>query len=89
VTLAETSAVPLRFFHFVLLISIGTSAFAFQASQIGPQQMFQQGEAALNSGNLEEAERAFKAVLAFDPNSAGAYANLGVIYMRRKQWPPA
>ena len=28
-------------------------------------------------------------MLAFDPNSTGAYANLGVIYMRRKQWPPA
>ena len=28
-------------------------------------------------------------MLAQDPRAAGAYANLGVIYMRRKQWPQA
>ena len=36
-----------------------------------------------------EAERDFRQVLAADPNAAGAYANLGVIHMRRKQWPQA
>jgi len=54
-----------------------------------PQQLFQSGEAALKSGNLDEAERAFRAVLTINPQVAGAYANLGVIYMRRKQWPQA
>jgi tetratricopeptide (TPR) repeat protein len=54
-----------------------------------PQQLFQQGETALRDGDLNHAERAFRSVLALDPGSAGAYANLGVIYMRRKQWPQA
>ena len=35
------------------------------------------------------AERSFRGVLALDPQAAGAYANLGVISMRRKQWPQA
>jgi len=60
------------------------------ASQnVDPQQLFQRGEAALKSGNLDESEHAFRGVLAINPQVAGAYANLGVIYMRRKQWPQA
>src|ERR1700680_917235 len=54
-----------------------------------PQRLFQQGEAALKSGNLDESERAFRGVLAINPQVAGAYANLGVIYMRHKQWQHA
>ena len=51
--------------------------------------MFQRGEAALASGDLEKAEQAFNEVLAVDPRSAAAYANLGVIDMRRKRWASA
>jgi len=40
-------------------------------------------------GRLDEAERDFRQVLALDPQSGGAYANLGVVYMRRKQWTRA
>jgi tetratricopeptide (TPR) repeat protein len=54
-----------------------------------PQKAFAAGEAALRAGRLEEAERAFQQVLAINPGVAGAYANLGVIHMRRKQWPQA
>ncbi len=54
-----------------------------------PQKQFTAGEAALRENKLEEAERDFRAVLAVDPGVAGAYANLGVIHMRRKQWPQA
>src|SRR5580692_9041355 len=54
-----------------------------------PQQLFQLGEASLKSGDLDEAEHAFRGVIAINPQVAGAYANLGVIYMRRKQWQPA
>jgi tetratricopeptide (TPR) repeat protein len=50
------------------------------------QQLFEQGEAALRQGDLPAAEQAFRGVLARDPQVAGAYANLGVVYMRRKQW---
>jgi len=51
-----------------------------------PQQLFHQGETALKNNNLDLAERSFRGVLAQDPQAAGAYANLGVIAMRRKQW---
>src|ERR1700732_506105 len=54
-----------------------------------PAQLFQQGQDALNQGRLDEAERTFGAVLALNPQLAGAYANLGVVHMRRKQWARA
>ena len=53
------------------------------------QKEFQDGELALRNGDLARAEGHFRQVLALDPNSAGAYADLGVIYMRRKQWDRA
>jgi tetratricopeptide (TPR) repeat protein len=52
-------------------------------------QLFQAGQDALNQGRLDEAERDFRQVLALDPQLGGAYANLGVVYMRRKQWVKA
>ena len=64
-------------------------ASAASAENADPQKLFQQGEAALKRGNLDEAEHAFRAVLAINPQIAGAYANLGVTYMRRKQWTQA
>ena len=54
-----------------------------------PQKLFAAGEAELHAGKLDDAERDFRQVLAIDPGVAGAYANLGVIHMRRKQWPQA
>jgi tetratricopeptide (TPR) repeat protein len=54
-----------------------------------PARLFQQGQDALNRGRLDEAERDFHQVLALNPQLAGAYANLGVVYMRRKQWTKA
>ena len=54
-----------------------------------PQKLFEAGEAALRAGRLNDAEREFRQVVAINPGVAGAYANLGVIYMRRKQWPQA
>ena len=54
-----------------------------------PAKLFQAGQDALNRGRLDEAERDFQQVLAIDPQLGGAYANLGVVYMRRKQWDKA
>jgi tetratricopeptide (TPR) repeat protein len=51
--------------------------------------LFAEGEAALRAGDLERAAAAFNKVLAVDPGAAGAYANLGVIAMRRQQWGQA
>ena len=67
---------------------------AWQTPSIGvkstdPGQLFQHGQDALNRGQLDEAERDFRAVLAADPQSGAAYANLGVVAMRRKQWDEA
>lgn len=50
---------------------------------------FEQGQRALQSGDLDAAETAFRKVLAADPRSAAAYANLGVVAMRRKDWDRA
>jgi tetratricopeptide (TPR) repeat protein len=59
------------------------------AAASDPAQIFQAGQDALNNNQLDEAERDFRHVLDIDPNSGAAYANLGVVYMRRKQWTNA
>ncbi|HMC74029.1 MAG TPA: tetratricopeptide repeat protein, partial [Terriglobales bacterium] len=59
------------------------------AGQQSPQKLFIQGENALRAGELQRAEASFQQVIALDPQAAGAYANLGVIYMRRRQWNQA
>ena len=75
-------------------MSVQSTATAKKASGAAraardPQKLFEAGEAALHAGKLDDAERAFRQVLAINPGVAGAYANLGVIHMRRKQWPQA
>jgi tetratricopeptide (TPR) repeat protein len=64
--------------------SASTSAAKPQAALI-----FQHGQDALNHGRLDEAEHDFRQILALDPQAGAAYANLGVVYMRRKQWTKA
>lgn len=54
-----------------------------------PAALFQHGEQALRENRLGEAERDFRQVLQIDPKAGPAYANLGVVYMRRKQWAGA
>lgn len=65
---------------------------AASAANTVPEQakrIFQEGQAALNQGDLDRAEAAFRKVLQLDKNSAAARANLGVVEMRRKQWDRA
>jgi tetratricopeptide (TPR) repeat protein len=59
------------------------------AAKPQPALIFQHGQDALNHGRLSEAERDFRQILALDPQAGAAYANLGVVYMRRKQWNKA
>jgi len=59
------------------------------ANTASPALLFQRGQEALAHGQLDEAERDFRGVLAADPKAGGAYANLGVVYIRRKQWAKA
>ncbi|MGP0017545.1 MAG: tetratricopeptide repeat protein [Candidatus Sulfotelmatobacter sp.] len=54
-----------------------------------PAKLFQLGQDALAHGQLDDAERDFRQVLQLDPQSGAAYANLGVVSMRRKQWTKA
>ncbi len=54
-----------------------------------PAKVFQRGQDALAHSRLDDAERDFRQVLQLDPQAGGAYANLGVVYMRRKQWTKA
>jgi tetratricopeptide (TPR) repeat protein len=72
----------------VLLIFLATCVGA-QQTATDLKKSYEAGEAALHAGNLNLAERDFKQVLVANPEVAGAYANLGVIHMRRKQWPQA
>jgi tetratricopeptide (TPR) repeat protein len=53
------------------------------------RQVFEQGQQALNSGDLATAEKAFRQVLAGNPNNVGAHGNLAVVYMRRREWKRA
>ena len=69
--------------------SSGKTAIAAADSAGDPQKLFEAGEVALRAGKLDEAQSDFQAVLAIHPREAGAYTNLGVIHMRRKQWAQA
>ena len=73
-----------------LWTSCGSVAFCVPNRQnqaaADPKLWFQKGQRALQEGNLSEAEMAFRQVLLLDPKAGAAYANLGVIEMRRKNW---
>lgn len=49
---------------------------------------FQVATQEMQAGNLDAAEHGFLALLRCGPN-ASAYANLGVVYMRKHDWPAA
>lgn len=68
----------------------GSGAGSGAAQKLSPAAAaFQQGQYWLDKGDLGQAEAAFKKVLTLDPSSAAAYANLGVVEMRRKRWDQA
>jgi tetratricopeptide (TPR) repeat protein len=76
-------------FHPLLAAPVFSSQAQQTTSLAGAQAWFQKGQAALQSGDLDSAEKDFHQVLLADPHSGAAYANLGVISMRRKQWDEA
>jgi tetratricopeptide (TPR) repeat protein len=47
---------------------------------------FARGQQALKTGDLATADASFRKVLSIDPQAGPAYANLGVIAMRRHEW---
>lgn len=64
-------------------------AASTRATMLDPATVFEHGQQALARGDLERAEQDFKQVLRVDPESGPAYANLGVVYMRQRQWTKA
>ncbi len=60
-----------------------------QSGVAGPAEVFRQGQMELEKGELKRAEASFLRVTRMDPRSAAAFANLGVVYMREKQWDSA
>src|SRR5437879_6889438 len=56
---------------------------------VDAQALFAKGQMALQAGDLDAAEAAFRQVLSVDARAGSAYANLGVIAMRRKEWDRA
>ena len=95
----SSARITSNIFGILLVVSTAWSLAAQQASGAAggtaaatagdPAQIFQQGQEALKNGRLDEAERDFREVAKIDPQSGAAYANLGVVYMRRKQWSKA
>jgi len=71
-----------------LLIAIAAGALA-QEFQPSVAVDYRAGEQALSRGDLMSAEKAFRHVLVTAPNDVGAHANLGVIYMREREWQRA
>jgi tetratricopeptide (TPR) repeat protein len=69
--------------------SPNAAPIAASGASTDPAQIFQSGQEALNQNRLDEAERDFRRVIAVNPRGGAAYANLGVVYMRRKQWARA
>src|SRR6476646_188280 len=79
--------------RFLVWIAIAVAAFLPDRSAAAQgkdlQKVFTAGQAELQQGNLDAAEREVKEVLAADPKAGPAYTNLGVIAMRRKKWAEA
>jgi len=73
----------------ILLPGLVSLASGAQTNVRDPAALFAAGEAALRANDLDAAEADFRRVVAIDPGVAGAYANLGVIEMRRKRWNAA
>jgi tetratricopeptide (TPR) repeat protein len=72
------------------LVGILLAASSFAATQpASTREIFEQGQQALNRGDLSAAEQAFRKVLTAEPNNVGAHGNLAVVYMRRRAWKPA
>jgi tetratricopeptide (TPR) repeat protein len=93
------ASITSKIFGTLLLLACTAICWALQAQQAAPgvvrssaadpAQIFARGQLALQNGKLDEAEEAFREVLQVDPQSGAAYTNLGVVYMRRKQWAKA
>ena len=72
------------FLAIAAFLALGTAAPA-QELPAALQPLFEEGVRALRAGKLEEAEKAFRGVLAKDPSSAPVHNNLGIVLQERQQ----
>src|SRR6516164_1023899 len=68
--------------------SPGTAQSRPSSSQ-DPRIVFESAQRALAAGDYRSAESGFREVLKLDPQSAAAYVNLGVVYMRTQKFDAA
>jgi tetratricopeptide (TPR) repeat protein len=59
------------------------------SSESAVRQVYETGERALQQGDLVTAQKSFLQVLQSAPQDVGALVNLGVVFMREKNWPQA
>jgi len=75
-----------------LLLSVITSFVgpaAFQCARQDPKSLFDEAQRALLAHDYPKAEHGFREFLRIDPQSVGAYSNLGVVYMRTGRYDQA
>ncbi len=74
-----------------ICVHLWLTAFALGAAAqpADTRLVFERGQHALDAGDLAAAEKAFRAVLAGEPDNVGAHGNLAVVHMRRKEWNAA
>jgi tetratricopeptide (TPR) repeat protein len=73
----------------VLLLVAVTPIPAGADAQAAIREAYTAGEQALQRGDLNAAEKAFRQVLELAPTDVGARVNLGVVDMRRHKWKEA
>ena len=68
------------------MVAILACSGCFAQAQEDIAALYRQGEEAARRGDLAGAEKAWLEVLKAAPQDVGAHANLGVVYMREKEW---
>lgn len=76
-------------FVLLLLAAVPVLSSPLPQADEGIRQEYEAGEQALRNGQFAAARKAFLSVLQTYPEDVGARVNLGVVYMREKNWDEA
>ncbi len=74
---------------FAVILSAAVLAAQTPDRDAGIRGTYEAGDSALRQGQLAEAEKNFLEITAIKPQDLRAHVNLGVIYMRQKNWKRA
>lgn len=78
------------FFRFLLVLFAAHLLFAQEpGTEAAVRRAYETGDRALHTGNLALAQKSFESVLQQLPNDVGARINLGVVFIREKNWDAA